>query len=202
MEASASYDGVMARPREFDENDVLDRALQIFWTRGYDATSIDDLVHATGLGRASLYGAFGDKESLFRRVVERYAEQADAANDELVARKTARESLEALFDLRLRGMCPKEGPSGCFLLQSGTSGTSAELVHATLDRAAKHTRKTISAILERGVMSGEVSRDADIKALTDLLFVLLNGLATSARAGMPPKALKAATNEAMRLTFA
>ena len=191
----------MARPREFDENEILSRALQVFWARGYDGTSIEDLVQATGIGRASLYGAFVDKEHLFRRVVAYYTEQADALTDDLANAPSARAALEALFRARLSGMCPKKGPGGCFLLISGTSGTSADLLADAMAKAARHTRKTIAEILERGVQTKELSRDADVKALTDLLAVLLNGLSTSARAGMSPKALEAAADEAIRLVF-
>jgi len=62
----------MARPREFDEDVVLGKVLSVFWERGYDGTSVEDLVERTGLGRASLYGAFGDKERLFERALALY----------------------------------------------------------------------------------------------------------------------------------
>jgi len=62
----------MARPREFDETKALDQALTVFWSKGFDGASITDLTEATGLARASLYAAFGDKEGLFRAAVQRY----------------------------------------------------------------------------------------------------------------------------------
>ena len=68
---------VIGRKRQFDEDTVLERATEVFWRRGFAATSVDDLVHATGLGRGSLYGAFGNKEALFIRVVDHYRAMVD-----------------------------------------------------------------------------------------------------------------------------
>lgn len=66
------------RPRSFDENEVLDRAMRVFWAKGYDGASLDDLSAAMGIGRPSMYGAFGDKEAVFMRCLERFAETVAA----------------------------------------------------------------------------------------------------------------------------
>ncbi len=110
----------MARPREFDEQVVLDRALETFWSKGYDGTSVEDLVEATGLRRASLYGAFGDKEQLFTKVLDHYMAKADAMEAVPAASLPAREALSTLTSSWVLGMCPKDGPRGCFLSMAGT----------------------------------------------------------------------------------
>src|SRR5688572_25049598 len=106
----------MARPRQFDESSVLDRALDLFWSKGYEATSVQDLVDATGLGRASLYGAFGDKEQLFNRVLSHYMARVAEEMSALDAEPSAARALERLFTGWLSFTCPKSGPRGCFLL--------------------------------------------------------------------------------------
>src|SRR5215469_11280107 len=68
----------MARPREFDSDSALESAMQVFWAKGYEATSLDDLCEATGLSRSSLYGTFGDKHDLLLRSLERYSERGSA----------------------------------------------------------------------------------------------------------------------------
>src|SRR5579871_5573106 len=118
----------MARPREFDEGEVLDRALATFWEHGYEGTSIDDLVTATGLGRASLYGAFGDKERIFEKVLERYCSHL---GDPLAAgaEGSARAALERLLRTLVLKSSPKSGPRGCFLLSAVVGGDTPASAH-------------------------------------------------------------------------
>lgn len=185
----------MARPREFDETTVLDKALDAFWARGFEGTSIEDLVEATGLGRASLYGAFGDKEQLFKRVLDHYLAKIGQAMP--ADARTARDTLAAFFDDRIHGMCPKNGPRGCFLLLSGTAGDSADLAREAAVRAGKETERVIAHVIRRGQEAGEIDPKADAAVLARFLGVVLNGLATSARAGVPVKELEAVAREAL-----
>ena len=76
MPTASGVDGRMARPREFDEEAVLDAAVQCFWARGYESTSVKDLMEATGLTAASLYNAYGDKRAMFRTALDRYIENS------------------------------------------------------------------------------------------------------------------------------
>src|ERR1700759_4129063 len=112
----------MARPRGFDEDEVLDRALSTFWEHGYEGTSIDELVAATGLGRASLYGAFGDKEQIFARAVERYCARAGASLTIDEREPSARAALGRLLRAIVLKSSPRSGPKGCFLLSSAVGG--------------------------------------------------------------------------------
>ena len=85
------------RPRAFDAEAALDRALQVFWRQGYEGTSLSDLTKATGLNRPSLYAAFGNKEALFRKALDRYAEQAGRFLRDAVNEPTARAVVERLL---------------------------------------------------------------------------------------------------------
>jgi len=179
----------MARPRTFEENEVLERALTVFWNRGYDGTSIEELVQQTGVGRASLYGAFGDKEHLFQRVVEHYVSKLDDGALVADTPRSARNLLEVLMARRVSMLCPQTGPRGCFLLLSGTSGGSAELTREMLARAMVQTRELMEAILRRAQREGALGLHEDVGVLAQFLVVVLQGIAASARAGVSTQEL-------------
>lgn len=189
----------MARPREFDESEVLDRALQTFWSKGYEGTSIQDLVHATGLGRASLYGAFGDKELLYRRVLDRYTERM-ADMDELAASApTSRAAFEIIFKLWIGATCQKSGPRGCFLQLAGTAGGDAAFARDTLSGSLRHMERLFTEIVKRGQTKAELTTDRDPTAVARLLVVVVQGLGTLARAGWGQERLRSAVEEALDL---
>src|SRR5437870_3017297 len=109
------------RPREFDIEQALDRALRVFWRKGYEGTSLPDLTRAMGINRPSLYAAFGNKEALFRKALDRYVEGPAAYVREALEEPTARAVIEAL----LRGAvdmlsCPGN-PHGCLMVQGALS---------------------------------------------------------------------------------
>lgn len=195
-------ESTMARPREFDENEVLDQALDVFWRQGFDATSVEDLVQATGLGRASLYGAFGDKEQLFKRALDHYLARASREEEALLDDTvSARDKLRALFATRIPGVCSKSGPRGCFLLLAGTSGGSPEIAREALALASAKTHKILTAILRQAEAQGELAKGADPEALARFIDVLLNGLATSGRAGMSARDLATVSDQALEHVF-
>lgn len=180
----------MPRPREFDEQDVLDRALNAFWARGYDATSVEDLVEATGLGRASLYGAFGDKEQLFRRVVTHYMDRGNAEAVRLTQHLAPREALHAFVLSRLERAARKDQPAGCFMQISATSGTSAQLIAETAQVALKETRDWLLRQVKKLQDAGGLAKSADASLIADQLVVLIHGLTASSKARMPLKTLR------------
>jgi len=187
----------MARPREFDEAEVLDRALEVFWEKGYDGSSIEDIVHATGLGRASLYGAFGDKERIYRRVLDHYLARLARGVADVRPDMTAAEQLRALFRGWVGATCPAQGPRGCFLLLAGTAGGDAPALKETLDASLARTRELLVPILRRGQAEGDVSRRSSAEDLAELLVVFLQGIAVSARAGWSREKLDRVVDEAI-----
>ncbi|HEY5957444.1 MAG TPA: TetR/AcrR family transcriptional regulator [Polyangiaceae bacterium] len=191
----------MARPREFDETEVLDRALHAFWARGYDATSVEDLVEATGLGRASLYGAFGDKEQLFRRVVAHYLERSRVEKERVTHNLSAREALEAFLLSRIEAATDRQGRSGCFLQIAATSGTSPPLVHQALEATNREMSGWFLQHLREAQAEGKLPPDADLAALTSFIGVFASGLTASAKAGLPFSTLSVAAHAALDLVF-
>src|ERR1700751_3917334 len=105
----------MAGVKQFDRNEALDRATATFWTQGYEATSIDDLVEATGIGRGSLYGTFGDKRQLFLAALDRYW---DTVGMEMFAELSSSDPLHAverMFDALIRRASDPKFPRGCLI---------------------------------------------------------------------------------------
>jgi TetR/AcrR family transcriptional repressor of nem operon len=108
----------MARPREFDEEVVLDAAVECFWSRGYEATSVRDLIEATGLTGASLYNAFGGKRALFRAALERYVERSIGERIKRCGALPPREAIAAFFEEILRRSLNDRQRKGCMLVNS------------------------------------------------------------------------------------
>jgi AcrR family transcriptional regulator len=185
----------MVRPREFDEDAVLDAALQQFWAHGYEATSIEDLVQATGLGRASLYGAFGCKEQLFARVVDRYLSKAPSLSASGAA-TSPRAALEQMAQQWVDGVCAKRGPRGC-LLSLAASGDGPACVRATVEAARRTQHQRLAALIARGQSMGELATGREPEALARFLFVTQQGVATAARAGVSREELAEAVREAL-----
>jgi AcrR family transcriptional regulator len=192
----------MGRPREFTESDVLDRALETFWARGYEGTSVRDLVDATGLSRASLYGAFGDKDALFARVLSRYCALAAQAADELDRGPSARAAVERYLLVNLdAAFGPVRGePRGCFLqLAAAECGhTHPEVVEAAAE-AGRQSEQRLRAALTRGKKSGELAASLDEKGVARLLAVTLQGMSLAARNGRTRQELREVVRQAMKL---
>ena len=189
----------MARPREFDEGEVLDLALATFWEHGYEGTSIDDLVAATGLGRASLYGAFGDKERLFARAVERYCARARDVLETDDRERSPRDALGRLLRALVINSSPKSGPRGCFLLSTTVGGDAPSAAREAYAEYTTRLERTLTALVRRGQESGDFSRAPTAQSVARMLTVLLQGVAAGARAGRTQAQLEAAIEAALEL---
>jgi AcrR family transcriptional regulator len=202
MEVSASCKMKgMARPREFDEGEVLDRALATFWEHGYEGTSIDELVAATGLGRASLYGAFGDKEQIFAKALDRYcARMGDSLSISIGGGEpSARVALGRLVRALVLKSSPKSGPRGCFLLSTAVGGDAPAAAREAYADYTSRLECALTVLVRRGQESGELARTADAPSVARMLVVLLQGIAASARAGRTKAQLEAAADTALDL---
>jgi TetR/AcrR family transcriptional regulator, transcriptional repressor for nem operon len=181
----------VGRPPEFERDVVLDRAMRAFWSRGYEATSIQHLVERTGLQRGSLYGAFGDKRGLFFAAMERYDQVATARL--LAALDAPRSGLAAIrrfFRLKVAAARERGRPRGCLVTNSATElgardAPSTSRIGATLCRieAAFHR-----AIL-RAQAAGEIDPARDPRALARFLTSSAQGLSVMAKAAPDPAAL-------------
>jgi TetR/AcrR family transcriptional repressor of nem operon len=190
----------MGRPRQFTEDEVIARASDLFWRRGFRATSVQDLVDATGLSRASLYGAFGGKEQILERTLDRYRRRFAVAGRALEEAGSAREGLGRFFDLWLSSACSRSGPQGCFLTQVATeSEARTPAVERMLRESMAQTEAAFRRALRRGKRSGELASNFDERGAARFLGVFLQGIATGARAGRSKPELSAAVKQALRI---
>jgi TetR/AcrR family transcriptional repressor of nem operon len=184
----------MARPREFDPEEVLERATGVFWKRGFEQTSLDDLCAATGLGRSSLYAAFGDKRSLYLRSLERYEERAVRRIAAAFDGRKPRPALEAFFAGLIDDIVAGPGRSGCFI-----GNCAAEL--ARLDRsAAARVRASLVRIESafREALEKDLPARADATALARFLTAGVQGLRLVGKANPDRAALEDVASTMLR----
>jgi TetR/AcrR family transcriptional repressor of nem operon len=188
------------RPREFDEDDVVAQATDLFWRRGYHATSVRDLGEALGLSASSLYRTFGDKHTLFLRALDHYrATDSAQARDHLLRPGPAPEVLRDWL-VRMVDM-PEEGAAarGCFVVNTATElGADDPDVDERTQAAFRVTRDALQDLLQRGCRAGQLRADLDVPATADTLFTLVLGLRVRARAGHTAAALAAVIDAAVR----
>src|SRR5580704_13875517 len=121
--------GVMGRPREFDTDAALEKAMRLFWAKGYEGTSVGDLTETLGISRPSLYAAFGDKQALFRAALERYAAGPAGSVAVALGKHTAREVAEHLLRGAADLQASTRNPGGCLTVNGGIAcGDQAEPV--------------------------------------------------------------------------
>lgn len=168
----------MARPREFDEDAALERALDAFWTRGYEATSVDDLCAVTGLSRSSLYATFGGKRELLLKTVERYSDRRTPVIAAALARHaTIRAAVAGLLNDFIDQIVEGSGRRGCFL-----GNCAAELSRGDRPAMARvraglvRNEATFRAALLRAEAGGELPDGTDIDALARFLTAGIQGL--------------------------
>jgi len=189
----------MGRPREFSEAAALDAAMRVFWERGYEGTSIDDLTAAMGINRSSLYASFGDKEALFRRVLDHYAAGPMAFVNEALQLATARGILEALFRGTVKFLGDPSHPRGCLSLQGGLAcGTGVESVRQTMVACRKGPIQMLQKRLEQARKKGDLPQDVDPKDLARYAAVVMNGLSVQAANGATQAEMNRAVELALR----
>ncbi|MGO1072667.1 TetR/AcrR family transcriptional regulator [Lysobacter sp. CA199] len=189
------------RPRAFDREQALETAMQLFWSQGYEATSLSELTAAMGIAPPSLYAAFGSKEQLFRESVQRYLQQFRSRHGGVLNApgQTARGSFERLFALIAEGFGGCQSRSGCMLVAAevGGLGSAAHL----REELAAHRRSIeagFRARIEQGQREGDVTGAIDAAALAKFLSAVVQGLSIQARDGATPTQLLEILRTALR----
>src|SRR5262245_59135166 len=183
----------MARPKSFDEDAVLDAAVQLFWERGYDGTSLADLEAHLGLGRQSLYNSFGDKQSLFLKALERYERDAGAAVTQLAASDTGLDAIRRFFHWAVDSQTAPGPRRGCLLTNTICEiGAEDAEIQLRTDRARDVLARAFRRALTRAKARGEVPEDLDVEATATLLLVQQYGLNILAKTGAASSDLHAA----------
>ncbi|WP_417766971.1 TetR/AcrR family transcriptional regulator [Stappia sp.] len=173
--------------------------MRTFWAQGYEGTSIQDLVDATGVNKPSLYSTFGCKEEIFRQAVELYDRlEGRATSQSLSAATTAREAVEAMLRSNARAYVAEDGPRGCMIVLSSLLGAPENRnVRAFLSDNRLSGERTLRDRLARGVAEGDLSPAADLDRLAAFYTTVLEGLSIQARDGASPKKLGMIIDAAM-----
>ncbi|WP_405618301.1 TetR/AcrR family transcriptional regulator [Streptomyces sp. NBC_01508] len=192
----------MARTKEFDPDAALQSALELFWRRGYEATSMADLVEHLGIGRASVYATFGNKHDLYLKALDRYGETHDPPLlDDLAKPGPALPAVRAM----VRRFATDAGTEpqrskGCFI-----TNTAAELgphdpeAARRVELSWQHIETLTHAALVRAQGQGELSRDRDPRALARLLLVLMQGMRVVGKNSQDPARVRDAAEQALSL---
>ena len=189
----------MGRPRAFDMDQALDQALRVFWEKGYDGASVPDLTEAIGINPPSLYAAFGNKEALFKKALDRYEAKRDQIMEEAFAAPTAREAVTRLLEGTAERLSDKCNPKGCLMVQGALSGgEECEAVKRELSSRRAGGEALIRKRLERAKKEGDLPPKVDAAALARFMATVMYGMAVQAAGGAAPKDLRAIVKTALR----
>ena len=181
----------MVRTRTFDPSAALTTAVDLFSSKGYSDTSMDDIVKATGVSRYGIYGTFGNKRELFEQALDRYAEDMGKQSYlRLLEPDASLDHIRAIFEERIGDMCSRSERKGCLFVHTAMqlAPEDAEL-KGVLKRFMKRMSKTFAIGLESAKERGEVPKDLDTAAAGDLLTNTQFGLAVLGRTGFDKAAL-------------
>src|SRR5579883_81300 len=172
------------RPREFDVDEALDRALWVFWRRGYEGATLADLTQAMGINRPSLYAAFGSKEELFCKVLDRYVEGPAVRVREALNEPTARAVAERLLGGVIDTVTDRRNPRGCLLVQGALAcGETAESIRRELAARRLAGEAAIRKRFERAIADGDLPGDSDPADLARYIVAVMQGIAVQAASG-------------------
>ncbi|MFD7629245.1 TetR/AcrR family transcriptional regulator [Streptomyces sp. NPDC059851] len=190
--------GQRGRPRSFDRDAALDKAMLAFWENGYEATSISDLTAALGIGAPSLYAAFGDKRKLFDEVVVVYGGRyGDFASVALTEEPTARAAMERILREAAEVYTDPAHPPGCMVISAAVNTTSQEVADALRERRDANVALFESRI-RADVAAGALPADTDARALARYVTSVLQGMSQQSRDGATREELEAVAELAVR----
>ncbi|WP_297203012.1 TetR/AcrR family transcriptional regulator [uncultured Pluralibacter sp.] len=190
------------RPKVFDREVALDKAMTLFWQHGYEATSLSDLVEATGAKAPTLYAEFVNKEGLFRAVLDRYIERFSTQHEAQLfcKEKSVEQALRDYFTAIATCFTSKETPGGCFIINTSTAlaASSAEIAQTI---KARHTlrEQTLQKFLSERQAAGEIPADKPVCQLAEFLSCILQGMSVSARDGASLEKLLQITDTTLKL---
>ncbi|MGY4512195.1 TetR/AcrR family transcriptional regulator [Bradyrhizobium sp. USDA 3650] len=190
------------RPRAYEPDVALGKALDLFRTQGFAATSLDDLSEATGMNRPSLYGAFGDKRELYIKSYQRYREEARASMVEIFRQEMpVRRRLERIFASALNIYLSGEtGPRGCFTVVTAASEAVGDPdIRAMVLDGLNELDKAFASCFRRAKEKGELSESADPAVLAQLASATVHSIAIRSRARVSRKELEAIVKGAIDL---
>lgn len=181
----------MSGIKQFDRDEVLAKAMEVFWRKGYESTSIQDLLDATGIGRGSLYNTFGDKEQLFLAVWELYANEIQAESMKCLSNQDPRQAIEGMFTTIIKQMSNPLYPRGC--LQTNTIVEYPGKSRQIKDKIALSLEKMeteIYQVLLRGQAANLIAPGRDLRAIARFLLAVAQGISVMNKAYYTPSVIR------------
>lgn len=189
----------LGRPRGFDADEALERAMKVFWEQGYEGASLTDLTSAMGITRKSMYAAFGNKEDLFRKALDRYTDGPASYAARAMELPSAREVATAFLTGSVRATTSPGCPAGCLGVQGSlAAGDAGRVAQGTLTAWRDDGRARLRDRFRRAVDEGDLPPDADPELLARYLMTVANGIAVQAAGGATRPELQRVADAALR----
>ncbi|ASG63485.1 TPA: TetR/AcrR family transcriptional regulator [Kluyvera ascorbata] len=190
------------RPKVFDREAALDKAMTLFWQYGYEATSLSDLVEATGAKAPTLYAEFVNKEGLFRAVLDHYISRFASKNEACLfcEDQTLLEALRHYFTAVATCFTSKDTPAGCFMINTSAAlAASSKEIAKTIKSRHAVQEQTLYKFLQLRQARGEIPAEKNVAELAQFLSCILQGMSISAREGASFETLMQITETTLRL---
>lgn len=191
----------MARKKSFNEDDILERAMNLFWKQGFHATSMQDIVQHVGLSRSSLYESFGSKQGLFDQALGNYCRtNREGVKALLSNEKSVKTGIRNLLQSSIQCTISDADKKGCFVVNSTTELVPGddEMIKALAKNRASF-EKVFFEFLQKGQTAGEIPSSKDIKTLSGLIYTVFSGLNVVAKLDKSPKKLMAQIEQVVSL---
>jgi AcrR family transcriptional regulator len=185
------------RPRAFDASVALERAMHVFWGKGYEGASLSNLTRAMRINRPSLYAAFGNKEQLFRKVLDRYMDGPVGWFGRALAAPKARDVVEQIFLGTARMAENRSVPPGCLLVQGALACGDASVRKEVAGRRAA-VESVLRRRLQRAKREGDLPKNADPAELAHYVMTVVRGMAVQSAGGASRDQLRRVAQIALR----
>ena len=190
------------RPREFCVDHALGQALRVFWSKGYEGASLTELTEAMGITRPSLYAAFGNKESLFRKALDLYERDKLCYVGKSLAEPTARKVAESMLRGAVDNITGRGEPHGCLgVIASMSCGAEAESIREEVLKRGKVAKQALVERLERSKAEGDLPAHVDAEALTNYMYAIVQGMSVQAGAGATKEELDRTADTVLKMWF-
>jgi AcrR family transcriptional regulator len=184
MNTQMSSESKMGRPRGFDEGAALEAAMRVFWEKSYEGATMSDLTEAMGINRSSMYAAFGDKEALFRRVMDRYREGPMTYIREALEKPALREVVAGLLHGTVKFLAQPDHPRGCFSIQGALAcGDDAEPIKQAMITWRKSGEEALRKRMMKAQKEGELANEINPADFARYLSTVMTGLGVQAANG-------------------
>ncbi len=173
----------MARTKDFDQSEVLAKAIKLFWQKGYNGTSMQDLVDGLGISRSSIYATFGDKHQLYLKALCTYRQNQVVIRDQILnASVPAKTAIRQLMDLTIDQIMRDKQHKGCFLINSAVENASHDKeTNAIVCQNDQEVENAFYEVIKRGQTRGEIASKQDPRALARFLFNNIVGIQVTAK---------------------